>query len=176
MFSLRIGFALSIALAVSPFCCADTVTIFDGTDHVQASLNGGPKFDCGGGPETCFFGQGFAPVTPGTFFFNIYSPDGTLSDTLVVNAFTTAVNLAFASDIEGGVPLVALAGGTSIVEDGTIQLATTVPLVGGGDFVVQFQSDLEPAPEPRGYAALLALGVLGIAGVAKLRRRRHETA
>jgi len=46
----------------------------------------------------------------------------------------------------------------------------------GLDAVSIAASNPNVVPEPRGYAALLGLGVLGIAGVSKLRRRRHDTA
>jgi hypothetical protein len=189
MIALRLGFVLSVALALPLLCSADyTITFLDSTDTLKYSVNFGGSTTINtcppsATPELCaVLGLTFPPgtVAPGTqLLFNIYEPDGvTLSDTLDVTTSIDAggtpygnINAVFQSDVDG-VPLAPLVGGTSIVEDGTVQTAATIPFTGGlagQNFIVQFQSDIDAVPEPR-WGVLVTLLVLGIALVAKRRR------
>ena len=159
-----------------------TITFFDTTDTVQWGLNNLTGLSCPSSsiPEYCSIGSGFGGST--TFssavnlYFNIYEPDGlTLSDTLQVNAAagSNSITSTFQSDVDG-VPLTPLAGATSIVEDGTVQTATSVALGGsflGDEYVVRFQSDINESavPEPR-LIALLSLAALGMVFAARRRK------
>jgi len=174
----RLGLALSLALALAlPLCRADEIlTFLDTSDTLHYSISGslaGGTFteDCPTSlvPENCTTGLQFPPSVIPVFnplLFNIYEPDGvTLSDTLQVFPATGAIEAAFQSDVDG-VPLLALVGGQRIIEDGTVQTAATIGFTGvltGQSFIVQFQSDVEAAPEPRLYAVVLTLGMLVLA-------------
>src|SRR5207245_6970268 len=139
------------------------LTFFDLTDTVTWST-GGAQLDCGQvNTELCMIGSGATPAVVQDLFFNIYSPDGTLSDTLEVNAkATTGITSTFLSDTSG-VVLVPYPVATSITEDGTVQEAASILLNDGvTHFIVQFQSDITDAsavPEPRWYGVILTLGV-----------------
>jgi predicted Rdx family selenoprotein len=127
--------------------------------------------------ETCHADDIFTSyVSPGiNLSFNIFDPNGsTLSDTLQITSAAGSNEFlsTFQSDIEPGT-LLPLLGGTSIVEDGTVQTAAIIALNGGfpgQNFIVRFQSDVDAAtPEPR-FIGLLTLGMLGMAITAKRRR------
>jgi hypothetical protein len=79
-------------------------------------------------------------------------------------------NEFFQSDDEGVTAFVPFGGATTIIEDGTVQTAATIPLTGTGqgNLIIQFQSDIRPFPELRSIG-LLSLVVLGVALIAKRR-------
>ena len=164
---------VALAIALAGVCGADTtVTLLDSTDTVQYSIDGGAPVICGLN-EICNF---FVSREPDQIFahpitFNIYDPDGvTISDTLQIFEAGSNVGIIFASDTEG-VQLLPITGQT-IIEDGTVQTAGTMPLADGSNLIVQFQSDVEASavPEPR-WGVVLMLSVPGIAGLAVKRRK-----
>ena len=180
----RLGFAVLLTLGLPLFCLADqTITFLDTADTVTLLVNGTGPFSCRSTtPEFCTNTDAFPAGTLSSlpaFSFNIYDPDGvTLSDTLQITTFLSPegapnIRSTFQSDIEG-VPLTPLPGGTKIIENGLVQTAATIPLGGsftGTNYIVQFQSDVEPTvPEPSSMG-LLSLGLLGFAVVAKVHRR-----
>ena len=175
---LRLAVLLTLAIPLSGF--ADTIlTFYDLTDTVTYSGSDGVPHDCvnAAHPEACTLG---ATTAPGSFpavndLFNIYGQDGvTLSDTLSItrpNPDGSQLIVAFISDVEG-TPLAPLAGGTSIIEDGTVQTADRIALTGplaGQNFIVQFQSDVSDVPEPASVGLLIT--VMAGCGIAVKRRR-----
>jgi hypothetical protein len=176
MLGHRSGIVALITLVLPSFCLADTtITFLDLGDTVRWSFmpdSSNPQ-SCGVTPNPEFCSIGTSPFigTPFSLLFNIYEPNRvTLSDTLQVfnPVGSTGVFATFQSDIEGST-LVPLVNGTTIIEDGTVQTAASVPLGGtGGTFTVRFQSDLDPVPEPR-FIGLLSLAMLGIVVAAKRR-------
>ena len=176
--SMVLGFLAILGPATAR---ADNVlTFFDNTETLQFVFGNDTPVACT--LETCGFSVIFVGVTfasPIDTKFNIYDQDGvTLSDTLEifvgaglnVELFTT-----FVSDAEGGPALTPLPGGTKIIEDGTVQTAATIPLNGpfaGGNFVVQFQSDVDAvsAPEPSSLLQL-GTGLLGLMGMGLYKNR-----
>jgi hypothetical protein len=174
MFDPRVAFVLSVALALPSLCRADyTLTFLDNTETLRETVNGVDmsSTDCSSIPfEVCINTLiGLDLAAPAQYSFNIFEQDGTLSDTLRISVETLRIQTAFQSD-SGGVPLVLLTAGTvtDITENGLLQPdpAFEIPLATGGNYVVQFESDLDPAPEPR-WGVLLTLAVLGIALVTK---------
>jgi hypothetical protein len=176
----RPGISVFMALALPLLCHADiTLTYLDSTDTLQFTVNGGSPTNCGGVPESCLIENFFGGYTnPSTFalLFNIYDPGGlVLSDTLQITgtAGTDEISTNFQSDIEG-IPLVPLVGGRTMIETGAVQTAASIPLTSTslGNFVIQFQSDIDPVPEPR-YIGLLSLGMVGMALAARKRWSRE---
>jgi hypothetical protein len=166
---------LSITLSLPSLCRADTTLIFlDSTDTVQYTRNGVLQSNGPGCPGAENFAcivndNGASPTSDVDLSFNIFEQDGvTLSDTLqIIGRVGLGVSSVFTSDTEGST-LPALAGGTSITENGDIQQAGTVPIV-GGSYIIEFQSDRAEVPEPR-LNVLLTLIVLGITLAAKRRK------
>ena len=174
MWLLRLGIVTLMTMALPGLSYGDVhLTFFDSTDMLTVGFQSLPPMSCGV-TETCNVSVGLmAFVSPGVDLrFNIFDPNSvTLSDTLqiVSAAGTDAFVLTFKSDVEG-VPLSPLLNAASVVEDGTVQTEATIPLNGGfagQNFIVSVQSDVETAaPEPSSIQ-LLALGLLGMAIVAK---------
>jgi hypothetical protein len=170
------GIPLLSALLLPSLCYGDiTITFLDSSEPVQFSINSSGPLSCGTepNPEACTL-ETSGTYTPNVnLMFNIFEPGGVvLSDTLQITTPSTGIdiNSFFQSDTDGGLPLVPFINGTAITEDGTAQTAATVHAV-GFDYVVRFQSDIDPVPEPR-YMGLLSLGLLGIAVVAWRKRER----
>lgn len=176
MWLLRLGIVTLMTMALPGLSYGDVhLTFFDSTDMLTVGFQSLPPMSCGV-TETCNVTVGLVQfVSPGVDLrFNIFDPNSvtrSLSDTLqiVSAAGTDTFVLTFKSDVEG-VPLSPLLNATSVVEDGTVQTEATIPLNGGfagQNFIVSVQSDVETAaPEPSSIQ-LLALGLLGIAIVAK---------
>ena len=173
---LRLVVLLTLAIPLSGFADA-ILTFHDLTDTVTFSGSDGVPHSCENQPEICTLG---VTTAPGSFpavndLFNIYGQDGvTLSDTLSItrsNPDGSQLIVAFISDVEG-TPLAPLAGGTSIIEDGTVQTADRIALTGplaGQNFIVQFQSDVSEVPEPASVGLLIT--VMAGCGIAVKRRR-----
>jgi hypothetical protein len=164
-------FAGSMAHAEGPI---GTLTFLDDGGPVHWETVPFPPGNLCGAPNPEYCGV-YSPGVIGGFpsdvndFFNIYDPDGvTLSDTLQITSSPDSPNVYFTFQSQGGgVPLVAIPGGTPIIETGSIQVAATFPLGApnaGFDYVVQFISadDASPVPEPRS----IELFILGLVAVA----------
>jgi len=127
-------------------------------------------------PETFLFAGQLPAAISGvvTANYNIFDKDGvTLSDTMTVIAFSNAVTVLFQSDTEGGPALIALPGGTSLIETGQLQYVP-LPSALSGKLLVGFQSDIETTSvaEPGSVLLLLSMITLtgGFFGVVKFRR------
>src|SRR5215471_11006006 len=135
---------------------ADTFVyrIDDLTDSVTSQLlrNGNVERTISGVGETLndtvfLFPPPFLPLQA-----NIFDPTtGVLSDTYrVVPGFEGSPFITFASDVEGGPPLVPLtgAGVQTITENGLYQSIGSITLLDGSTVDFQFRSDVEGVPEP----------------------------
>lgn len=99
--------------------------------------------------------------------FNIYEPNGQLSDTwrIAGNAGDTFLTFQFYSDVEGQ-SLLPLSNAVSIFETGSYQTVLQTTTTNGDLYTWQFASDV---PEPSTWALL----IIGFAGLGYLSYRRH---
>ena len=191
-FTKHLACASVLASAATAGATAFDVTVNDLTDTLSVTGNGtsGGTINISGETATSPAG-GFASslnfgpfnnagVLNQTFNYNIYedAAQTILSDTwtfhiqnLVAggNTILRVNNFAFISEDDLGTPLTPLVGATSITENGTFQpVLSFANDAGTNTFVFQFQSDVEPVPEPTS----LALAFLGGVGMLGVRKRR----
>jgi len=147
------------------------VTFLDNSESVQNDFGGGSLSPCTVefGNEICGVDtDGFSPITSDVnMFVNIFDRDGvTLSDTLSIVGVrgTSKLDAEFRSDVEG-MPIIPLAGGIAMIEDGSVQTAATVTDA-GFNYIYRVQSDVDVVPEPSPF---LPLGIL-LLGTVLLRR------
>lgn len=128
-------------------------------------------FDIGSNGGTIPFGANVA--------LNIYDADGiTLSDTLSITTNidhpTTALDIAFVSDTEGGPALIPLLDALRITETGDWQTVLFFLSSTSDNYTFQFRSDAE-TPLP-GAIWLFGTVLAGATGVNKWRRKRKAAA
>jgi hypothetical protein len=126
-------------------------------------------------PFGLFAGTLTAPVSVA---FNFLEADGvTLSDTLSISGTqgSALLSLNIHSDVEGGPPLTALVGATSLVESASFLTVLGPITVSNGDtYTFQFRSDVDAVPLPAALP-LFATG-LGALGLLGWRRKRKVVA
>src|SRR5580765_6216628 len=120
---LRLAIVVLLTMVVPGPSYADFLLTFnDSTDTLTWVFDGLPPFSCTA--ETCVAIDTFTGfVSTGVDLrFNIFDPGGvTLSDTLriLAPAGSDTFTSTFISDVDGGPPLTALLGATTLIEDGT---------------------------------------------------------
>jgi hypothetical protein len=111
-------------------------------------------------------------VASAPFFVFIADPGTDLVSDRFVFAFSspTEYQFQFASDTDGAFfGTCALVGHCQLVEDGTVQEARTITWSDGTVDTIQFQSDVEPVPEP-GTLVLFGSGLLSLVGLARRKK------
>ncbi len=107
----------------------------------------------------------------GTDLFVLDYPDGPVSDAVGVHPIGGTIFLGFISDTDTAFLLPAGLSGFPVEGDGSIDISNYLnPALSQGGYMAQFQSDVEPVPEP---STFLLLGV-GVAGVGILRRKLRK--
>jgi hypothetical protein len=186
MLRLRLGIAALLTVASPWLCRADqTFTFLDSTEAPQVSYNG-TLLACGSAVlETCSIFISPGGVLPEVdLSFNIFDPDGvTFSDQFHIysDAESAVIRSTFQSVTDGTV--LALPGGTKMIEDGTVQTVATIPTGTLGDLIFQFQSGVSEGPEPAtvtegpepATVTLLGIGALGLLSGRRRWLRRGRT-
>jgi hypothetical protein len=191
----RIRISLTLITAFAGFTAvrgakADTVRFSDDTETptvsvigVHDNIVGQATCTVGSNEEACGVILTRGPLTNPTHFFGPGQEIGiaenssatTLSDTISVIPSIDQVTIAFTSDVDGvSLGSCSSFGGCSIIEDGTLQTATTFVWSDGGVDTIQFCSDVEggantcavatAVPEPS-LILLLLTGLGTLAGL-----------
>src|SRR5579871_2918967 len=137
MLGFRLGI-IALATAMLPgLCRADiTETFLDGGSNLEYTIGGSTPASCGtflpGGCDVAIFGSGIFPASL-DLLINIFEPTGgAISDTMQISTDSAGSELEtiFLSNDDGTATLFPYTNGTSITENGKIQTAATVALIG----------------------------------------------
>ena len=180
---------LVFLFAVQP-ASADTITFVDTTNTITVTHSGSQHnvvlFNTQTStPGSCSDTESFqcdifitsptgATPTSSTTGLNVseagVDPTQAVSDSVFAQQNATSYLVIFASDPPGDpgavLGLTPLPGAPSISETGGVQTAFTLSWSDGTSDTIQFQSDLDPVPEP-GTLILFASGLVSVMGLAR---------